>query len=162
MTDRDFILQPVPQRTAKKHYWPWILGGTLLMVLALCAGAVSLIGLGGTSGAVMDGLNSSAPVAPKTSGQAGAAKPKQPTVVQIGEGMWKVGTTMKPGQYKTSGAQESAVPMCYWDLRTTTSADSIVAGTQGLTDSQNAPQYVTVKKGQYFKTMGCNPWVPVK
>jgi hypothetical protein len=75
----------------------------------------------------------------------------------IREGMWRVGTDVKPGRYKTTGALDG---LCYWHTARDTSDLTIID--QGLADRSNQAGYVTLKSGQYFKTSGCHDWHIVK
>lgn len=75
----------------------------------------------------------------------------------IGEGLWKVGVDVSPGEYRTTGGAPGAVVLCYWHTAKTSGDEAIVD--QGVVDSINAPSRVTLRKGQYFKTNGCRDWV---
>lgn len=75
----------------------------------------------------------------------------------IREGTWEVGTDVKPGKYKTRGAVDSRIPMCYWDVKV---GDEITD--QGVKDQTDAQGIVTLKKGEVFTTSGCEEWYAVK
>jgi hypothetical protein len=78
----------------------------------------------------------------------------------IGEGTWEVGVDVKPGKYKTAGAVQTGLGLCYWHTALDDSNTHIVA--QGVVDKPNEPGRVTLKKGQFFRTTGCEPWISVK
>lgn len=133
-----------------------IIGVACAIMLGACA-----IGLALTMSADPD--KGGAFVTPTTTSAPGAshsgvaAKPKVPT---IGPGIWQVGPDVKPGKYKTPGASDSAIPMCYWDVRKGSEEGEI--GAQGVTNEASAQGVVTLAKGQWFNTSGCKPWTLVK
>lgn len=66
-----------------------------------------------------------------------------------GNGMYKVGTDMKPGTYKTAGKNG-----CYYAvLNSTDTFDIAVNG------NPPGPAFATVSAGQYFESDGCADWV---
>ena len=77
----------------------------------------------------------------------------------IRKGTWRVGEDVKPGKYRTNGALPSEIPMCYWDVRQGSETGDYLD--QGVT-KVDEPGLVTLKKGQYFKTTGCEEWYEVK
>ncbi len=66
-----------------------------------------------------------------------------------GEGIYKVGTDMKPGTYKTSGKRG-----CYYAVLNST--DTFDIANNGNVDG---PAYAAVAPGQYFEVSGCADWV---
>jgi hypothetical protein len=141
----------------KRKVWPWIVGGLVALVILGCGAGVLALG-----GAVKEGVKTvevdasrSATGAPKQK-----AAVKAPAPARIGEGTWEVGTDVKPGKYKTSGAADSVMPMCYWDVRKGSETGEFKD--QGLVDSATAQGRVTLKAGDFFKTSGCNNWTAVK
>jgi hypothetical protein len=77
----------------------------------------------------------------------------------IREGTWEVGVDVKPGKYRTGGALEASIPMCYWDVRDGAPTGDFVD--QGVTKVGESG-IVVLKKGQYFKTSGCEAWYAAK
>ncbi|MFI7297399.1 hypothetical protein [Streptomyces sp. NPDC050121] len=73
-----------------------------------------------------------------------------------GDGEYLVGEDMKPGTYKTQGPGDSSI--CYWERAKDSSGgfDSII--TNGTPTGTGR---VTVKKGEVFKTQGCQDWTKV-
>lgn len=66
-----------------------------------------------------------------------------------GDGVYKVGTDMKPGTYKTNGKRG-----CYYAvLNSTDSFDIAVNG------NPDGPAFATVSVGQYFEVARCADWV---
>lgn len=76
----------------------------------------------------------------------------------IGEGTWVVGKDIKAGKYRTTGASDSSIPLCYWDIRTGSESGTIK--TQGVKATATAQGLVTLKTGEYFTTSGCKTWTP--
>lgn len=66
-----------------------------------------------------------------------------------GDGIYKVGTDMKPGTYKTSGKRG-----CYYAVLNST--DTFDIAVNGNVDG---PAYATVAPGQYFEVTRCADWV---
>lgn len=78
--------------------------------------------------------------------------------VTIGDGTWEVGTDVKAGKYRTPGPVNSVLVMCYWDVRNGSEEGEIVA--QGVKNDLGAQGLVTLRKGQFFTTSGCEAWSP--
>lgn len=148
------------QPPIKRQYWPWWLIGGLIFLLLVGLCVVMGIGLGtgdqsGTTGYVTP----SPSPRPKTTTKAPKAKaiPQvNPKATKVDEGMFQVGKEVEPGRYKTSGMKEDAL-MCYWHTAKDTSTDKIVD--QGVVDKTGAQSYVTLRKGEWFQTSGCETWV---
>lgn len=87
-----------------------------------------------------------------------AAKPKKaaPAVSFSGEGEYLVGDDIRPGTYKTAGADGSFG--CYWERAKDASGEfeSIIAN-----NNLEGPGRVTLIKGEYFKTNRCKEWTKV-
>jgi uncharacterized membrane-anchored protein YhcB (DUF1043 family) len=66
-----------------------------------------------------------------------------------GDGMYKVGSEMKPGTYKTAGATG-----CYYAVLNSTNTYDIAEN-----NNIDGPGFVTVRDGQYFETDRCADWV---
>ncbi|MFC9096938.1 hypothetical protein [Streptomyces sp. NPDC057072] len=83
-------------------------------------------------------------------------KPKGPATTIAGDGEYLVGTDMQAGTYRTAGPDNSV--LCYWERAkdSTGSFDSIIAN-NNLQGSGRA----TVRKGEVFKTTGCQKWAKV-
>ncbi|WP_240957761.1 hypothetical protein [Streptomyces chilikensis] len=85
-------------------------------------------------------------------------KPGPPTTVE-GDGQYLVGEDMKAGTYKTAGPDRSGfVDNCYWARHKDASGEfgSIIAN-QNLQGQGR----VTLNKGEYFETNGCQKWTRV-
>ena len=70
-----------------------------------------------------------------------------------GDGMYKVGTDIAAGTYKTTASADGA---CYWerDKDASHSIDSVVAN-----DNVTGAGVVTISSTDvYFKTSGCGDW----
>ncbi|WP_327315759.1 hypothetical protein [Streptomyces sp. NBC_01235] len=96
-----------------------------------------------------------------------AAKPTTPTAKPTdttaasaakisGDGEYLVGQDMKPGTYKTKGPTDGS--MCYWERAKDSSGDFDSIITNGTPTGTGR---VTVKKGEVFKTQGCQDWTKV-
>ena len=48
--------------------------------------------------------------------------------------------------------------LCYWEVRPNGEPDGPI-GAQGVIDSPDQNGDVTLRKGDYFKTTGCERWV---
>jgi hypothetical protein len=143
----------------KRKVWPWIVGAIVGLIILGCGiGALALGSAANQAGRSLETVTIPATGTPhgpaQKAGKAAAAKS-----VGIGEGLWEVGKDVKPGKYKTAGAADSIIPMCYWHTAKTDGDESII--NQGVTDKPNAQGRVTLKAGQFFKTSGCKTWVPV-
>jgi hypothetical protein len=75
----------------------------------------------------------------------------------ITDGTYLVGTDIPAGTWRTSGPQPMDPPTCYWERASdaTGTLESIIAN--GIPTGQ---AIVTLKPGDYFTTMGCQPWTP--
>lgn len=103
---------------------------------------------------------SSAPASLKTTAPAASAKrtaSSVPTRVS-GDGEYLVSTDMQSGTYRTAGPADDSLGICYWERDRNASGDfsAIIAN-----DSVSGSSVVTVKRGEYFKTSGCQDWVRV-
>lgn len=72
-----------------------------------------------------------------------------------GDGEYLVGQDMKAGTYKTAGPSDG---LCYWERDKDSSGEfgSIIANS-----ALSGTGRVTVKKGDVFKTQGCQDWTKV-
>lgn len=76
------------------------------------------------------------------------------------DGMYEVGVDIKPGRYKTTGASKDAFfPNCYWERLKNPSGEFDAIISNGNT---TGPAYVTLKKGEFVSSEGCNNWTLVK
>jgi hypothetical protein len=66
-----------------------------------------------------------------------------------GDGIYKVGSDLQPGTYKTAGASG-----CYYAILNSTD-------TSDIADNNNidGPAFVTVRSGQYLESSRCDDWV---
>lgn len=144
------------QQPPRKRRWPLILIAALVaIVFFACLGTIiaSKIPVSDKAHPVFVQPTSAPPTSPPKP-KVKDAKPKPNT--SIGEGTWEVGKDIQAGQWKTVGAQDSQVPMCYWDVRKDNENGEILA--QGVKNSPDAQGVVTLKNGQWFTTSGCQEW----
>lgn len=76
-----------------------------------------------------------------------------------GDGQYLVGEDMQAGTYKTAGPDKSGfVDNCYWARAKDASGEfeAIIAN-----DNLKGQGRVTVNKGEYFETNGCQEWTKV-
>ncbi len=66
-----------------------------------------------------------------------------------GEGMYAVGSDMKPGTYKSAGHRD-----CYYAVLNSSDTNDIATN-----NIVSGPAFVTVHPGQYFETTRCADWV---
>ncbi|MFI8347536.1 hypothetical protein [Streptomyces sp. NPDC085596] len=167
--------QPPTGRTPSRRK-VWLTHGATALV-ALIVGAA--IGGGGESGGTAN-TSGASPAATVT--KTAAAKP-QPAVTVTetvkatvttkpkpkkkagppssfsGEGQYLVGEDVQAGTYRTGGPEEdSIIPNCYWARLKNASGefDAIIAN-----DNLQGQGRVTLNKGEYFKTSGCQDWKKV-
>ncbi|MYS12434.1 hypothetical protein GTW73_00485 [Streptomyces sp. SID4982] len=163
--------QPPTGRTPSRRKI-WLTHGATALV-ALIVGAA--IGGGGESGGTAN-TSGASPAATVT--KTAAAKP-QPAVTVTetvttkpkpkkkagppssfsGEGQYLVGEDVQAGTYRTGGPEEdSIIPNCYWARLKNASGefDAIIAN-----DNLQGQGRVTLNKGEYFKTSGCQDWKKV-
>ncbi|GHE84878.1 hypothetical protein GCM10018789_11090 [Streptomyces werraensis] len=87
-----------------------------------------------------------------------AKKPGAATTVE-GDGQYLVGDDMQAGTYKTAGPEKgSIIENCYWARTKDASGEfgAIIAN-----DNLQGQGRVTVNKGEYFETDGCQEWTKV-
>jgi hypothetical protein len=132
------------------------------LIVAIALGLVMLACGAVTMGSLLAG-GGSEPIAKMPITEAPAAKQKvapaktiKALPADIQAGTWRVGSDVKPGRYVTKGASNKSNPLCYWDVRTGSEDGPIK--TQGVKDTMTAQGVVTLVKGQYFTTIGCQPW----
>jgi hypothetical protein len=126
------------------------------VVLVLFAVVVAFCGIAGVV------LGRTASKTPTTQAHASSSPPapmQHKTSATIGEGTWIVGKDVKAGKYRTTGAADSDVPLCYWDVRKGSETGEFAD--QGAIDKADEPGIVTLKSGEYFKTSGCAVWSPM-
>lgn len=151
--------QPVPPRKRKAGLLPWFVGAIVLVSLVGCGGLFLVI-LGAPPATVPDaGLRpfTSAPTGGARAGKAAAPSTKPTLKTRIGEGEFKVGTHVAAGTYRTEGAEASAIQLCTWVVSNDSAGKDVLD--YGVTDSTEEPGEVDLKKGQHFKSSGCQEWV---
>ncbi|WUU81429.1 hypothetical protein OG790_08160 [Streptomyces cellulosae] len=87
-----------------------------------------------------------------------AKKPGAATTVE-GDGQYLVGEDMQAGTYKTAGPEKGGIiENCYWARTKDASGEfgAIIAN-----DNLQGQGRVTVNKGEYFETNGCQEWTKV-
>lgn len=75
-----------------------------------------------------------------------------PPATVPGDGQYLVGEDIKPGTYKTAGADGFG---CYWARLRNASGELGAIIANGNVKGQTR---VTLKKGEYFETKGCQDW----
>lgn len=143
------------------RFWPWVAIGALIIILIVGLCMVMSIGLGTGGQTGTKGYVTPSPIGtPKgTPGLGTKPKPKakpEVKVIKIDEGMFEVGPDVKPGRYKTSGMRPDGL-ICYWHTAKDMTDEKIKV--QGVADKEGAQAYVTLNRGDWFKTSGCAPWV---
>jgi hypothetical protein len=130
-----------------------ILIGIVAAVVLFCLGAGIYASVTGNEKAPVSSAEHGGPPVKAVSPQA-SQRP-----VTIRQGTWEVGVDVKAGKYRTGGALPSSIPMCYWDVRDGSPTGDFRA--QGVTKVDESG-IVVLKKGQFFKTSGCEDWYPAK
>lgn len=142
-----------PPPRPRRAVWPFLVG-VLVLALLFCTGIVSAVAFSEPREGVLPAVTPN----PGSRPTADVTAPKlKPRPGRIGEGMWEVGSEVKPGKYRTNGMREDAV-LCYWHSAKDTGTDNIIE--QGMSSKQSEPGIITLEKGQFFKTSGCQDWVP--
>ncbi|MEV6378106.1 hypothetical protein AB0M31_01645 [Streptomyces sp. NPDC051773] len=165
-------MRPKPSRRKA-----WLTHGATAFV-ALVIGA----GIGGEDSGGTDGSAAPAPTVTvtKTAAAPGGGEPEPavtvtekvtvtvtpkpvekagPATTVEGDGQYLVGEDMKAGTYKTAGPDKSGfVDNCYWARTRNASGEfeAIIANA-----NLQGQGRVTVNKGEYFETTGCQKWTKV-
>lgn len=116
-----------------------------VLAVALAGGALACSGGGNDRNDARPANAVNAPV------ETGSPEPTKAGT--IGDGMWTVGTDIRPGKYRSGGATEGMVRFCNWSV----SKDDEILDI-GATEKVSDQQLVTLKKGQQFETDGCGVW----
>lgn len=133
---------------------PWVIGALALLILLGCGGMAMLMSPYQPPEKVDQPI-----VTPATAPTPKApSRPKAQAEKSISEGGYLVGTDLAPGTYRAPGAKRGSIIMCYWEVRPGGDPDGKISA-QGLTGSVTEPGNVKLRKGDYFKTNGCEPWV---
>lgn len=146
-----------PPPPKKRLRWlPWALAGALVLATIGCIAAMFAADPKGEPVAPK-----ATPAATKTA-QAQTAKSAAPKKAaslptRVGDGTFIVGKDVAAGEYKSNGAAEGIVTLCTWTTSRDNSFNKVIDF--GAADDIAQPSLVTLKKGQYFKTNGCQPWV---
>lgn len=166
-----------PMRPKPSRRKAWLTHGATAFV-ALVIGA----GIGGEDSGGTDGSAAPAPTVTvtKTAAAPGGGEPEPavtvtekvtvtvtpkpvekagPATTVEGDGQYLVGEDMKAGTYKTAGPDKSGfVDNCYWARTRNASGEfeAIIANA-----NLQGQGRVTVNKGEYFETTGCQKWTKV-
>lgn len=96
-------------------------------------------------------------------GTPAAAQPNAPVLApgEIGgEGIYRVGSDIQPGTYRTAGPSPAAFDDCYWERSKDTSGELKAVIAKGLV---SGPATVTIKPAdRAFKSSGCETWIKVR
>jgi hypothetical protein len=149
---------PPPKK--RLRWLPWALAGAFVLVVMLVCAALLAADPKGDPVAPK-----ATPAATKTAqAQPGAkaAKSAAPTKAaalptRVDDGTFIVGKDVAAGEYKTKGAAEGILTLCTWSTSRDNSFNKVTDF--GAVNDVDQPGIVTLKKGQYFKTDGCQPWV---
>lgn len=115
--------------------------------------ALIVISLCGTAGLILGTESKPASTFVEDEGTQHTSAPVSQRADTIRPGTWEVGKDVKPGKYKTAGATNPEIPLCYWHVM---EDGQIMA--QGVKDQVGAQGIVTLTKGDLFETNGCEPW----
>jgi hypothetical protein len=139
----------------KKWLIPTIIGAVMLLACCGIGGAI-FSGMGAPDNPTPTPASVATSAAHAPAAPSKAAKPAAAKGVKDGE--WLVGTDVPAGRYQSSGPDGNY--MCYWQLTTEAGAQP---GEQAFLSNDAPPghAYVTLKKGEYFKTSHCGPWTLV-
>jgi hypothetical protein len=93
----------------------------------------------------------------------GAVQPATPALAPGevgGDGIYRVGSEIQPGTYRTAGPSPAAFDNCYWERSRDTSGTLKAVIAKGLV---SGPATVTIKKADgAFKSSGCQSWTQVR
>jgi hypothetical protein len=135
----------------------WILGGIVGLVVLVClGGALSVLLASDTPEQKVVTTSSPKHQVPKPI--AASSVPAQKSG-SIGPGTWEVGVDVKPGKYRTAGAEAGVVKYCSWQVLKGSETGEFLAGSAVTKEIQ--PARVTLSKGQFFITSGCKEWAPL-
>jgi hypothetical protein len=160
---------PAPKRSRRKAWLTY--GATALVAFSLGSGIGSAGAKNGTAAAAAPADSAkprpavtatvtaeAAPAPTVTETVTATAKPKKtkrpgPSTSFAGDGEYLVGTDIASGTYKTAGPADSWG--CYWERAKDSSGDfdSIIAN-----NNLQGSGRVTLRKGEVFKTNGCQKW----
>lgn len=155
---------PPPPPPKKKANPLWIVLAVVGGVIAVCVfGSVLVaIGSGDDPGvaasdrpvSTRDATASSDGASERASESPSRTEPAGPKT-EFGDGQWLVGRDVKPGTYRTTGPADDGIGTCYWAREKDASGefDAIIAN-----GDPTGPANVTVNKGEYFETNGCQTW----
>lgn len=127
-----------------------VIGGGVILFLLCC----------GLGTAFFAGADNPDAITPVPTSSAAAVAPTQQAKTKklpgVRDGEWLVGTDITPGRYKTAGPAGDF--MCYWQIATVAGAEP---GSPDFVnnDVPSGQAYVNLKKGQYFTTNRCQPWL---
>lgn len=149
-----FPPQP-PTAQPPKRKFPWMLFGILALFVV---GSLAMCGVALNS--TVDELGQSTTQTEEAErGAAKATSKPKAKAQQWKDGTYKVGEDIKPGTYKSPGAADSVVPLCYAD---THDAEGTIRA-QEVVDGTSEPVYLVVKAADGFVTIrGCKPFVRTK
>ena len=137
----------------------WILGGIVGLVVLVClGGALSVLLASDTPEPKTTSTSDSLHQVPKPIAVSSAPVQKAPSG-SIGPGTWEVGVDVKPGKYRTAGAEAGVVKYCSWQVLKGSETGEFLAGSAVTKEIQ--PARVTLSKGQFFITSGCKEWAPL-
>ncbi|WP_435285631.1 hypothetical protein [Streptomyces bacillaris] len=163
---------PLPTTGKPSRRRAWLTHGATAFV-ALVIGAA--MGGGGGSGSTTDSARPAPAATVTKTADAPAPEPAAtvtekvtvtpkptkepgPAASVAGDGTYLVGEDMKAGTYMSAGPADSAIPNCYWARLKDASGefDAIIANGNAQGQAR-----VTVRKGEYFQTSGCETWKKV-
>lgn len=148
--------QQPPPPPKQKHRWVlWLVCAVLFTGIIVSCAAMFGSDQAKRGEPKAPAATSAKAAAPKAS----QTKPGVPKLLQtkVGDGTFIVGKDIPAGQYKTAGASEGLIAFCTWSTARNDSFDRVIDF--GTANDVTQPGLVTLKKGYYFKTDGCQPWV---
>lgn len=133
-----------------------IVAALVLLILGLCIGIFANVAKDKPV-IIAPSASSPAAAAPNKGRPASVAPAKTPALpTSVSDGEYEVGKDIAAGRYRTAGADQGLVSLCTYSIsKTQGGSDYIDVGT---VTGEKEQAYVTLKKGQWFKAQGCQPW----
>jgi len=152
-----------PPRPPKKHRFRTvclaIIGGVVLAFIAIGLSGVAAKDPSGFRGgqAAPTATATAQPQAVLTTAPAAPPVPAGPAST-FSNGQYHVGDDIVAGTYRTAGPDTEGLGMCYTERDRDGSGDfaAIISN-----DVSPGPKTITVKKGEYVKATGCQPFTKV-
>jgi len=135
--------------------WPWLVltvAGVVVTGVAAIVGTVASSDSGGDTPPATPRVTITATqFETKTVTETVTATPPSGPLSEFSDGLFRVGTDVQPGTYKTQGPNGKNAGGCYWSRHAPTGAviqNGVV----------NSPGTITVQAGESIDSAGCLPW----